>query len=234
MCEASLSVVSTVLARVMERRVAVPVVLVVVIVGVLCLASARNCVESDVESDVVVKKRERKIVYKKIEVPPQDGMTTTLYVKPGCDFQSVCVTVEEETRTEPNWECYLVKVCQLNTTKWYLMRVEVQVVDHIVRPILLVFDLIFDDCSIRRYGSHPSGNITHLTVSAYGASQWLLSCPSDICFDTTTENPSPATPTTPVLPVVMVVLVFMAVLVATAALVVVVMMKRAMAAPVVI
>ncbi|XP_050721726.1 uncharacterized protein LOC127001312 isoform X27 [Eriocheir sinensis] len=178
----------------MAGRVAVVVLLVVVFVGALCFSSAKDCFDPD----VVVKEGEEKIIYQKNETQPRNATSISLYVKPGDDFEQVCIKVEDETLKEKAEECLSVAECNLNSTTWNLLEVGAEVVkdDCSGKHCRVKFNLTGDGCSKMEKTLYRSENITRLTVFADDASKWLLNGPPDPCPDTTTENPSSGWPST--------------------------------------
>lgn len=168
--------------------------------------------------DVVVKKGEDKIIYQN-ETQAQNAASTSLCVKPG-GLLSVCVKVEDETLAKNAEGCFDTKSCSLTSAPWKLVTVEAKVSPGIVSTRFSVeYNLTFDGCVQTKKEVYESENIARLTVSAGGASEWLLNG----CPDPTTEDPS--SDSLPTYAIVIIVLVALAVA-AVAAVLGVVFLKR--------
>ncbi len=177
----------------MAKGVAVVLLLALVLGAALDLASIKDCVTPD----KVVEKNTYDSVYISGIGQEQQRMSTSLYVKPGSDFEYVCVRAWSDPDRSPLQACFSVESCDLNSTSWNLMEAEAEFEKNKLQRNGFIFKLSAGNCTgtKKKYKMRMSG-IIQLSVWAHGSSEWLHNAPPDTCPDTTTDNPSSSLPTT--------------------------------------
>ena len=90
--------------------------------GALRVASARECVQP-----VVVGENDGKTVYYKREESSQSSMSTSLYLKPGSDFEDVCVKAKSEWEMKVFEVCFPAEEIHLSNSTWNLLGVKVEI-----------------------------------------------------------------------------------------------------------